>query len=435
MLEILIGIGQSILQVFYSVWWLVLPLFLMFIFWDFWLYYAYVGYARKLKWVLLEIKVPTGIEKSPKAMEQVFAAVYQIYSFGIKPVEKYWGGKFREDFMSFEIVGQSGGVHFYVRCLAGHRNLIESAIYAQYSDAEIVEAQDYRSLWSKVLPNAVYDVAGTDYQFVKDSAYPIRTYEYFEESQEEKRLDPIAAMTEVMSRLQKDEALWVQIFVRPPAEDNDWKREVQELINKIIDRKKPASPPGILGGLFQFFRNLIVAPTEYPLWPEAEKSREQSPRLLSLTPGERESLEAIEKKMNQINFDVNLRFVYIDRRDSFTPLNVSATMSTFNQFNTYNLNSFMPKVKTFTLSPAGYKGLVGLIAPNVKWIKKKIIWYRKRKLWDGYMKLFWSGGKTMRMSIEELATIYHFPSIFAKSPLIRRVPSKKGEPPPGLPVE
>src|SRR3989344_4110259 len=106
----LYDILQSILRVFYAVWWLVIPLALMFIFWDFWLYYVYISYIRKQKWVVLEIKVPQGIEKTPKAMEQVFAAVYQIYSFGLKPVEKYWDGKLREDFMSFDIVGQSGGV-------------------------------------------------------------------------------------------------------------------------------------------------------------------------------------------------------------------------------------------------------------------------------------------------------------------------------------
>lgn len=433
-LEILQGILYSILSVFFAVWWVIIPLGLLFIFWQFWLYYIYVSYLRSQKWVILEIKIPQNIEKTPKAMEQIFSAVYQIYSFGLKIMEKYWDGKLAEDFVSFELVGQAGGVHFYVRIPARYRNILESAVYAQYPDAEIYEAEDYQNFWPKTLPNEIYDIAGSDYQLIKESAYPIQTYEYFEEAQKEKRLDPISTITEVMSRLKNDEALWLQIFVRPPA-DNFWKDEAEAVLDKILERKKPAAPLGFFGGIVHFIKNLVIAPIFYPSWPEAEQSKDKVNKLLFMTPGERNVIEAIENKISKNNFEINIRFLYIDRRDSFSPLNVAAMMSTFNQFNTQNMNGFMPKVRTFTLSPAGYKGLFGFLANNLKNLKKRILWYRKRHLWDFYKKLRWSRGKKPLLSTEELATLYHFPTMFVESPLLRRLGSKKGEPPAGLPVE
>jgi hypothetical protein len=39
------------------------------------------------------------------------------------------------------------------------------------------------------------------------------------------------------------------------------------------------------------------------------------------------------------------------------------------------------------------------------------------------------------MNIEELATIWHFPLPFVKTPLLQKAGAKRAEPPTGLPVE
>lgn len=395
-----------------------MPLALIFIFWEFWQYYVYVNYLRSQKWVLLEIKIPPAIEKTPKAMEQIFAAAYSVYSYGFRFWQKYWEGHLQEDFISFELVGYAGGVHFYVRTPEGYRNLIESAIYSQYPDAEIFLAQDYRELMPKTLPNEVYDIWGTDYHLAKDDAYPIRTYFYFEEAVKEKRLDPIAAITEVMSKLKEDEALWIQIFIRPTGDD--WKKKGEVLRDALVGRKKPGSPPGFFEKIWLFLKNLIIAPIEHPVWPEDQKKEEQQSRMLLLTPGEKDVIEALENKISRLGFQTNIRFIYIDKRESFTRSNVAATMSTFQQFNTQNLNSLRPNIDTLTIA----RGI----------FKKRKLWYRKRRLYDSYQKLMWPRKKSI-LNIEELATLYHFPSIVVESPLLRRVAAKKGEPPAGLPIE
>jgi len=42
--------------------------------------------------------------------------------------------------------------------------------------------------------------------------------------------------------------------------------------------------------------------------------------------------------------------------------------------------------------------------------------------------------KEFVLNIEELATIYHFPDVGVRAPLLPRVEAKKGEPPVGLPT-
>lgn len=385
-----------------------------------WLYYVFVKYLRSIKWVLLEIKIPAVIEKTPKAMEQVFAAVYGIFSFGFNFRQKYWEGHLREDWISFELVGFAGGVHFYVRTPEDYRNLIESAIYAQYPDAEIVEAQDYQSLFPRTLPNKVYDIFGIDYHLTREDAYPIRTHEYWEEAQKEKRLDPIAALTEAMSKLKSDEAIWIQIFVSPTG--NEWKKAGEQLRDAIAGRKKP-KPKRWSENVFEFVKNLAIAVIEKPTWGREEvKTKEPNPLLL-LTPGERDVIEAMENKIGQLGFQTNIRFLYIDKRESFTRSNIAAVMSTFHQFSTQNLNSFRPNVDTMTI-----------IKGAVRWFKDRRLWFRKRRIWESRRRMYWPR-KTSILTAEELATIYHFPSLVVEAPLLRRLGAKKGEPPAGLPVE
>ncbi len=397
-----------------------MPLALGFIFWKFWVYHVFINYLRSIKWVLLEIKIPAIIEKTPKAMEQVFAATYGIYSFGFRFAQKYIEGHLREDWISFELVGFAGGVHFYIRTPEGYRNLIEASVYAQYPDAEIHEAEDYKNLMPQTLPNKVYDIWGTDFHLSKADAYPIQTYHYFEETQKEKRLDPIAALTEAMSKLKNDEAIWIQILVSPTGDE--WKKAGEVLRDKLIGRKKP-TPKGFADRIWEFFRNFSIATIEHPVWSSDEKPKDGPNPLMLLTQGERDVVEAIEKKISRLGFKANIRFLYIDKRDSFTRSNVGAVISTFQQYSTQNLNSFRPNVDTFTV-----------IRGNIKLFKDRRLWFRKRRMWEAYRRMFWPN-KVSILNVEELATIFHFPSIMVEAPLLRRLGAKKGEPPAGLPVE
>lgn len=404
---------NSAAEVFSALWWIILPLALFFVFRDIWLKYVRGEYLKSVKWIMLEVKVSRNILKTPKAMEQIFSAVHATYSFGIKPFDKWWKGKM-EDWTSFEMVGHSGGVYFFIRTDAKYRNLVESAVYSQYPDAEIREAEDYVDLFPSVLPNQTYDIWGCDFILARESAYPIRTYPYFEATVEEQRLDPVAALTEVMSKLKEGETIWLQILIRPTGDA--WKKEGEGVIDKLIG-KKPAAKTTFLSEVGEFVKNLLIAPFEEPTWGAKSESAAVAP---VLTPGGKDIIKEVENKISKIGFETNIRFVYIDRKDSFTRSNIAAIMGAFRQFNTQNLNAFRPAAETITVARHPFK--------------KRKEYLRKRFLYWAY-RVRYMPAKLPVLNIEELATIYHYPTMYVEAPMLRHVESKKGGAPVNLPIE
>lgn len=380
------------------------------------------AYILKISWKLLEVKIPREILKTPKAMEQVFAAVHATYS-DIKFFDKWWKGKV-QDWASFELVGFTGQVHFYVRVAEQFRNLVESAIYAQYPDSEIVEVEDYINLLPSVLPNQIYDLWGTNFILANDDAYPIRTYDYFEERVKEKRLDPIAAITEAIAKLKEDEIIWIQVLVRPVSDQ--WKKEGEKLRDKLMGRKAKSTRT-LWEDFEEFLRNLIQAPFTPPTWSGGEEEKSEG-KADVLAPGEKDVVAAVENKISKLGFESTVRFIYIDKAASFTRSNVAAIIGAFRQFSTQNLNAFKSHAKTTTKVRQPFKN--------------RRLYFRKRRIFDSYRlrlfpRLFLLKIKKLPISIlntEELATIYHYPTTFVEAPTLQRLESRRGEPPAELPI-
>ena len=188
---------QGLLGILIGVAWVAVPVFLIAIFWQFRLLYKRAHFLEEQEWDFLEIRIPEENLRTPKAMEQVFSSLYGIYSFGISWLGKHKDGKV-DLWISFEMVGRAGGIQFFVRTPSQFRNLVESALYSQYPDVEIIDADDYIYDFGRSLPNSTFDIWGTGFKLVKDSVYPIRTYEEFEETKEEKAIDPLAGIFEAM---------------------------------------------------------------------------------------------------------------------------------------------------------------------------------------------------------------------------------------------
>ena len=422
---IALGIIKTILDILSVSWWILLPLGLFFIWREFWVWGLNRLWKRKIQWVLLEIQIPRNILKTPKAMENVFSALHALYMRDIGFEDIYFKGE-ELYWFTCELVGYAGGVHFYIRCPAGFRNLVESAVYSEYPDSEIAEVEDYTELMPSVLPNDVYDLWGNDFILAQPNPYPIKTYEFFEANVDEQRLDPIAAITEVMSRLKEGEAIWLQILIRPVS--GDWKKEGEELRDKIMERKKEKEPSwlnALVDGMVQFLKNLSLAATQHPTWTDGEKKDEKF-KMLHLSPGEQNILKGIDNKISKLGFEAAMRFIYIDRRDSFTPSNIAAVNGAIRQWNTLDMNSFRSIRETMTF-------VTSRKLTTESWFRKEKLFYRKRLIYDLY-KLRWFPPKFSILNTEELATIFHFPLITVEAPLLGRIDTKRGEPPSNLPI-
>ena len=435
-----------------SLWWIYVPWFFLVLAWDLWLKHQRQRFINDLEWVLLEVRPPREIQKTPQAMEQFFAGMHAIQG---KPNwwERNIKGKFQNWFSS-EIVSLGGEIHFLIRVDKSFRDMVEAHIYAQYPEAEISQVDDYVNLLSSDIPNQDYDLWGTEFVLTKEDAYPIRTYPSFEKEAkvEEQRVDPISSLLEVMNKVGDGEQIWIQTLVRPV--DDKWKEEGEKLRDKLIGRKKDAEQSliakeaGAWKDAAQEVAYKIVADGEFSE-KDAGKDEKETPFTWSATKAEQGVINSIEENISKIGYEVIIRFLYLARKDAFKITNVPAVIGCYKQFASQNLNGFKPysKVKT---SAIDYDIQFKKVRETYR--KKKIFSdYKKREFVQqsaviSYMKplfferfpilnWFFIRSKPFVLSIEELATIYHYPGFAVKAPLVPKVEAKKAEPPRGLPVE
>lgn len=389
-----------------------------------WLYYKKRQYLLSLKWVLLEVKPPPDVQKSPKIAENIFSGLHSAY---IKPTtwkEKFFEGAVQPWF-SFEIVGNGGEIGFYIRVPENLRNLVEAQIFAQYPDAEIKIADDYVNALPEYLPNDDYDMWGTELVFTKPDAYPIKTYPFFEEESgkdEFKRTDPLAPLAEIMSSLEPGEHIWVQLLIR--ATSDAWAKEAKAEVDKLIG-KEPKIERDFLGKTIDLIDQLLPGGV-----PAVEEKKKEEFSLMKLTGGQKFVLEQVEHKIAQLGFKSGYRFIYLARKDRFRGSNISAVVGFFKQFYLNNLNSFRPNKNTWTVAKGWFSWLFpsdkGLGYKNQEFKKK---WY----LYQGYRNRYFVD-KFVMLCVEELATLFHLPGIGVKAPAFPRVEAKKGQPPAGLPT-
>ena len=422
-------LGQSF-NIIVTFAWVVFPILIIVILRDFWMVRVVSNYVNGLEWVVLEIDIPKLNLKSLKSMEQVFVSLHGTYSFGIKKRDKFLKGKV-EDWMSLEIAGFGKSIHFYVRTQKHYRNLVEAAFFSQYPDAEIREVDDYTKMMPSILPNDEYDIFGTDFVLANDDAYPIKTYPDFQVDvkDEEKNIDPIATLAEAISALKNDEIVWIQVLISPTG--IEWTKGAEDILEEISGRKQKTEKRTIRAGIGEFLQNLLVAPARVPEWSSGVDESAETVRPI---PGKQDVAKLIQKKMGQIPFNTTIRFIYIDKKDEFTTENISAVFSSLRQFSAPSSNSLKPNEKTMTKDKA---------VSRFPWRRKKMLAIRKRQLYRSYLEramphdIHFPYSLKLKSSIlgaEELATIFHPPTITVRAPKLQQLESRKGEPPVDLPI-
>src|SRR3989344_5768370 len=195
-----------------------------------WLFWKQEEFKEKMPFILVELRMPREVRKSPRAMEQILSAIHALRNFAGDFSEIWLDGEVTR-WYSLELVSFGGEVHFYMRMYKKQRDLIEAAFYSYYPDLEIVDAEDY----TKRLPHTVgelyqrgYDMWGAELKLTKEDAYPIKSYLDFEAVDEERQYDPISLALEVLGKLKSEEIIAIQILLEPAS--SKWKDEWKELI-------------------------------------------------------------------------------------------------------------------------------------------------------------------------------------------------------------
>jgi len=383
-----------------------LPLILFSVFIQMWLRYTRAKYIFDQGSVLLELKLPKELFKSPVAMEIVISALSQ---GGVGTyLDVFLKGRIRPWF-SLEMVSLGGQVRFFVWTHKKFRNFIESQIYSQFPTVEIYEVPDY-SLETNYSP-ADLNIWGMQLKLTKPDVYPIKTYIDYgleKDPKEEFKIDPITPVIEYLGSLKPEEQVWIQILIQPHRKENlkdarlqvkpDWKSNVSKEIEKVIK--------------------------ESPIKPEEGKQ----PTMLGITEIQKDTINAIQRNIQKPPFDTMIRGLYMAPKDSFNPMNITGLTGTFKQFSSGHLNGFAPNFTTgFDYPWQDFKGM------RTETGKRKIFdAYRRRSFFHPPYKHF--HGRPFVLSTEELATIFHFPGQVASTPTFSRIPSKKAEAPSNLPL-
>ncbi len=410
-------------KLFFDGGWIPVLIILIQGFWLLWVQSRQGKHAATIGFVILAINIPRMNEQTPKAVEQIFSHLSGAHS-NLDKFEKYWLGKFSPTF-SFEIVSLGGFIQYLVHCPKKYRDLVESSIYAQYPDAEITEVPDYADKVTTTFPHPELDCFGTEFVLKKPAAYPIRTYEQFEHQAAEVMTfkDPMSSVLEVLSQIKSGEQMWIQVLVTPT--DESWQKKGEEVVDKILGRKKVEK------------KSMAMEVLDAPIWIAKEtvkqlatfgdttehvpEKKPEQPKMMALSPGERNVLEAVQQKLSKIGFMCKIRVVYLGRRDVFSKGRFVSLKGAMSQFAAVNMNAFK-----------GY----GPVTP-----KGDYFWQRwsenslKSKIVRNYKNRSGKGAPHYALNIEELATIYHFPMMTVKAPLVKKTDSKRAEPPHSLPTE
>ncbi len=377
--------------------------------------------------VLLAIDVPSATEQTPKAVENLFNTLAAAYS-GFTWKEEWIIGKFQPSF-SFELVSTEGYIQFLVRTQAKYRDAVEAGVYAHYPDAEIAEVEDYTSGFPDAFPNDTHEMWGAELTLKQEQFFPIRTHKDFEDPVVKELKDPLGQVLEQLGKMRPGEHYWVQIVCQ--TSNSDWKEAGIKFINKIYGIEKPHTE----GNLLSTARSLLAIPDEVLaktigigglsglFLPPSPKMMEQDQwKAFKLTPSDIEQTKAVLAKIGKPGFLTKIRVVYVAKKEAFNKgARVLLIKGMFNQYAHLNLNSI---------------GFSPLTVPKDDYFWQKWSYAKRQKnLMKGYKTRSMGIGATPRiLNSEELATLWHFPSLLLKAPLVRKSEARRAEPPTGLPM-
>jgi hypothetical protein len=383
------------------------PILLALLLWQTYLLFIRSKYIKDQEWVLLEIKIPKEITKSPRAMELLLEIFYQTYEGEL--IDRFIKGSIRGWF-SLEIVSIGGKIHFYMCIPKFFHNLVESRIYSQYPEVEVIKCDhDYTEDVTYGQPGSPWQITGREFKLDKNEIYPIRTYIDYEldkDPKEEFKIDPMTPMLEFLSSIKPTEQVWYQILImggkKRFGKDSKtgkalgWQKMVEKELSTLLQRNaKPADMSSA--------------------WIKSV-----------LSPGEREMVEAVERNLKKLPFDTGLRVLYASTTGIRPQVKVGL-LSSLRQYSYERRNAFAGVDHTITgfnnpwQDPFGWR--------TKKREMKHFKYYRNRSYFYPP-----ASRKPMTLTTEELATIYHFPGQVATTPSLERIQSKRGEPPANLPI-
>lgn len=216
---------------------------------------------------IIQIKIPSNNEQKTDAMEAFLHSVHRIMPQGTH--------------ISFEMVSSNQFLSFYIVLPKSVKNVVESQLYAQYPDAEVMTVKDYFDSFD---PERTVTV---ELGFKKGSIYPINTYHYLEE-------DLLRNLSAMLAKTDKNEKIAIQLALKKVG-SKWWNRGAHVAIFKLMEKDYKEDHPGhakLSHDLFQGKLRISFAAENQQI----AKSKIET--ILSLFKSVKSSVNELQKKNN-----------------------------------------------------------------------------------------------------------------------------------------
>jgi len=295
---------------------------------------------------------------------------------------------------TFEIASQIGSsdISFYVAVPKYLESVFEKYVQGVYPNAVVDKVpQDYTIFEPQGATAAAY------LKLSESPLFPISTYQILE-------TDPLASVTNALSKISVNEGGAVQVLIRPMSKAN-LRIAGEKALKKIREGKSvKAAADQAFGWSLMSFVDLIDE--VFIRGPRDAKRKEAESLGMEKEQGiDQKGYDAIQSKIQKQPFEVNIRIVASAQSEGRAEEILNHLSSAFNQFSMSAINSLELKEV--------YKGEL-------------------QKLTYDYSFRNFNKQQSNVLNIEELASIYHFPTHYIETPYIKAAKSVSAPPPTDL---
>ncbi|MFH1046877.1 MAG: type IV secretory system conjugative DNA transfer family protein [Patescibacteria group bacterium] len=286
----------------------------------------------------------------------------------------------RDDSFSFELVVQDGLISFYIVCNADQQDFIEQQLQAQYNHAQIDIVKDYNIFSSQG------QTAAATFKFKRQNFLPIRSFKQLDS-------DPLNAVTNALSKVEKGDGAAVQIVVR--SAKKGW-RELGLTVAREMSQGKKFSDAVGKESFWKFLADYL----------KTKKPTDEPKKDYHLSDREQEMVKSIEEKAGQMGLDVNIRIITSARHQAKADMYLNNIAGAFSQYNIPQFGNELGRSDKH----AG-------------------------KIVENFIFRHFDEKQRSVMVGDELSSIYHLPLASTETPNIRWLMARKSAPPSNIPTD
>ena len=331
-------------------------------------------------------------------MEQLYRALWEIKSLNFQQMLHFWFFRFLT--VSFELYVEKGLLTFYVVTSPELASIVEKQVTAFYPNAEV------RLTKTPDIARGGACLVGYNLLLQKPFMYPIRFYEQMQD-------DPLNGVANVLSKVQNDETVCVQLVLTPTFSDY-WNRRAKQRASVLFKGKKDrwVGRIPILSTLLTVFGGVTTGTTGTTFAPGAQ-SGDSFVRMIQ---PEEELYKHMGEKAGMSFYFASIRLLASSKTWARSFAITNEMQVAFNAFKDLYGNVLVNRRMFVDFFPLPLNA-----------------WYMAR-LWRRRINGFLH--RRVLLVEKELAALYHFPdSRYNKMPNIGWVESKVLPPPPDVPRE